>query len=384
MIALQSRQHRAYAFCLAGMAIDALLGLTKIFMGWQSGSIAVVGDGFNNVTDVGSTFLLLLTFYYAAKPSDKEHPFGHGRLEYLNSTVMAAAVLYVGISLIIDSGQKILDPEPIVFSPLLVAVLAVGIAGKLLLTLVYRAAQRSTGSEAFSAYGADSVSDVLSTVGVLAAVLAEKFTGYHIDGYMGVIMALAIIYTGYSILKHAVNSIIGAPPDAAMYRDIEQFMLSVPGIYGVHDLILHDYGPENQFLSAHVEMDSRMNLVEAHNLAENLMEQIKAKYHMQAVLHMDPKAVSNPNEGLYMRDLEAAIYRTQLPLAYHDFFVEETPAEIHLSFELTFTGKCRKTDEEIYAALDAEMKEVNPKYHIDIMVDRNFISGRRYGAGEME
>jgi len=382
MFSMASRQHRAYAFCAAGMAIDAFLGLTKIFMGWQSGSVAVVGDGFNNVTDVGSTFLLLLTFYYAAKPSDKEHPFGHGRLEYLNSTVMAAAVLYVGISLVIESVQKILTPEPIEFSPLLAAVLCVGIIGKLLLSFVYRKAQQSTGSEAFSAYGADSVSDVLSTAGVLAAVLAEKFTGFHIDGWMGILMSLAIIYTGYSILKHAVNSIIGAPPDSEVYREVEQFMLGIPGIYGVHDLIIHDYGPENHFLSAHVEMDSRMNLVDSHHLAEHVMEQLKERFHIQAVLHVDPKAVSNPREGQYMRDLEAAIYRSHLPLAYHDFFVEEKGQDVHLSFEVTFTGKCRKSDQEIFDALDAEMKAINPQYHIDIMVDRNFISGKRYGQEE--
>lgn len=379
IFSMQSRQHKAYAFCLAGMAVDAALGLTKIFMGWQSGSIAVMGDGFNNVTDVGSTFLLLLTFFYAAKPSDKEHPFGHGRLEYLNSTVMAAAVLYVGITLVIDSIQKIMNPEPIAFSPLLVAVLVVGIAGKFLLSLIYRQAQKVTGSEAFSAYGADSVSDVLSTAGVLAAVLAEKFTGYHIDGWMGILMAAAILYTGYSILKNAVNSLIGAPPDDAVYQEVEAFMLKIPGIYGVHDLIIYDYGPENQFLSAHVEMDSRMNLVDSHELAEQVMEKIKERFHIQAVLHVDPKAVSNPREQQYMHELEAAIYRSNLPLAYHDFFVEETANDVHMSFEVSFTGKCRKSDQEIYDVLSREMRQVNPKYHIDIMVDRNFISGKRYG-----
>ena len=288
------RQRKAYLFCLIGMAVDAVLGLLKIWMGWQSGSIAVIGDGFNNVTDAGSVFLLLLTFYYAAKPSDRTHPFGHGRLEYLNSTIMASAVLYVGISLLCNSAEKIMDPEPIEFSGLLAAVLIASIIGKLLLSLVYRKAQKETGSQAFSAYGADSLSDVLSTGGVLIAVAAEKMTGFHIDGWVGGLVALAVIYTGYSILKQAVNSIIGT---------------------------------------------ARM----------------------------------------YARDLESAIYRSRLPLAYHDFFVEESGEKIRLSFELTFTEKCKKTDQEIYEILDAEMKRFNPQYHIDMMIDRNFISGKRYG-----
>lgn len=379
MLALKSRQQKAYLFCLAGMGIDAFLGLVKVFMGWQSGSIAVIGDGFNNITDVGSTFLLLLTFYYSAKPSDKEHPFGHGRLEYLNSTVMAAVVLYVGITLAVDSIHKIMEPEPIVFSPLLIAVLLVGVVGKLLLSLVYRKAQKVTQSEAFRAYGADSVSDVLSTIGVLAAIGAEKMTGFHLDGYMGIIMALVIIYTGYSILKQALNAIIGAPPDSEKYKDVETFMLQHEGIYGVHDLIIHDYGPENQFLTAHVEMDSRLSLRKSHDIAERLMEDIKDTFHIQAVLHMDPKAVDNPREPLYRRDLEAALYCTHLPLSYHDFFVEEKGKDIYISFEVAFMEACDKSDQEIYNAISREMIKLNPKYHIDLVVDRNFISGKRYG-----
>lgn len=380
MISLQNRQHKAYLFCLVGMGIDALLGLIKVFMGWQSGSIAVMGDGFNNMTDVGSTFLLLLTFYYSAKPSDKEHPFGHGRLEYLNSTVMAAVVLYVGITLAVDSIHKILEPEPIIFSPLLVGALLVGVAGKLILSLVYKQALKSTQSEAFKAYGADSISDVLSTVGVLAAIIVEKWTGLHIDGYMGVIMALIIIYTGYSILKQALNAIIGAPPDQNLYEAVDKFMMAHKGIYGVHDLIIHDYGPENQFLTAHVEMDSRLGLVESHAIAEELMEDIKETFHIQAVLHMDPRVVDDPKEAEYRRDLEAALYLVHLPISYHDFFVQKDGNQIHISFEVSFYMPCDKTDQEVYDLINQEMVKINPNYHIDLMVDRNFISGKRYGG----
>lgn len=383
-LSVQARKHLAYLFCAAGMGIDAVLGIIKIAMGLESGSISVMGDGFNNMTDVGSTFLLMLTFYYASKPSDREHPFGHGRLEYLNSTVMASVVLYVGITLCVDSVKKIMNPESVEFSPLLVAVLLIGIFGKIALSYVYRQAEKKTRSAAFSAYGADSLSDVLSTAAVLVAVIAEKFTGFHIDGYMGVLVSLAIIYTGYEILKRALNAIIGAPPDVGLYHDIEQFILSVQGIYGVHDLIIHDYGPENQFLSAHVEMDSRWSLVKSHELADQVMEAIKEKFHMQAVLHVDPKAVGNPREKQYMRDLESAIYRTELPLSYHDFFVEEKGEDVYITFELSFNGPCDKSDADIYQAISKEMTAVNPHYYINLMVDRNFVSGKRYGYMEKE
>ncbi len=380
---LETRRRTAYFFCCLGMAIDGFLGGLKIFIGWQSGSISTVGDGFNNVTDVGAVFLLLLTFYYAAKPSDKEHPFGHGRLEYLNSTVMASVVLYVGIMLCVDSVGKILDPEPVVVTGRLIATLCVGIVGKLSLFFFYRLAVRKTGAEAFRAYGADSMSDVLSTVGVLAAVAVESLSGLLIDGYVGVLVSLLIIHTGYEILKQALNSIIGAEPDAALYEEVRTYMEAQPGIYGVHDLIIHDYGPENRFLSAHVEMDSRLDLVTAHQIAENLMDGIKETFQMQAVVHADPKAVGNPHEATYRRDLEAAIYRTGLPLSYHDFYAEEHDGDVYLSFEISFTDKCALSDEEIYERLSheisAEQTETGGNYYIDIMIDRNFISGKRYG-----
>ena len=380
---LETRRHAAYFFCCLGMTIDGVLGGLKIWSGLASGSISAVGDGFNNVTDVGAVFLLLLTFYYAAKPSDKEHPFGHGRLEYLNSTVMASVVLYVGIMLCVDSFEKILAPEAVVADARLVTALGIGIVGKLSLFFFYRLAVKKTGAEAFRAYGADSMSDVLSTVGVLVAVAVESMTGFLIDGYVGVLVSFLIIHTGYEILKQALNSIIGAEPDAALYREVQAYMEAQPGIYGVHDLIIHDYGPENRFLSAHVEMDSRLDLVTAHRIAESLMDGIKETFHMQAVVHADPKAVGNPREKEYRRDLEAAIYRTALPLSYHDFYAEEHEDGVYVSFEISFTDKCHLTDEEIYERLSKEIeavqRETNENYFIDMMIDRNFISGKRYG-----
>lgn len=380
----ESRQRAAYFFCIVGMAIDGILGAAKVLMGYRSGSVSTVGDGLNNITDVGAVLLLLLTFYYAVKPSDKEHPFGHGRLEYINSTVMASVVLYVGIMLCVDSFQKILSPTPVIVNPYLIATLFLGIFGKLALSFVYRTAAKKTGAEAFRAYGADSISDVMSTAGVLVAIAVESATGLLIDGYVGVLVSFLIMYTGYTILKHALNSIIGTEPDEALYADVKAFMEKIPGIYGVHDLIIHDYGPENRFLSAHVEVDSRLDLVSAHEICEHLTDAVKETYHMQAVVHADPKAVGNPREKEYRRDLESAIFRTGLPLSYHDFYVEEHDGGVYMTFEISFTAPCRLTDEEIYEKLSAEIyalkSESEEDYYIDMMIDRNFVSGKRYGT----
>lgn len=378
-----SRQKKALFAAFVGVVVNLILGGVKIFAGWQSGFLSVIGDGFNNITDVGAVLLLMMTFYYAAKPSDKEHPFGHGRLEYINSTVMSAIILYVGITLFVESVQKILHPEDSHFTIFTAGVLVFGIIGKLFLTWWYKWAGEKLKSEAFNAYSADSLSDILSTVGVLIATCVEYFSGYHVDGIMGVIMSLFILYTGYSIMKDALNSIIGATPDAEIYEKVKTTILKIPGVYGVHDLIVHDYGPENHFASAHVELDSNLSLVESHELAEAVMTKLRNDFNIQAVVHADPKAVSNPKEMEYMRDLEAAIYRSGLPVSYHDFFVIEKEEGIYISFELEVKGHTDKSDEEMYQMILSELVKSNPKYFIEMMVDRNFISGKVYGKSGM-
>lgn len=297
---------------------------------------------------------------------------------------MAAVILYVGITLLVESVQKIIHPKDTEFTLFVAIIVIIGLLAKLFLAWWYKRAGEKVGSKAFEAYSADSLSDMLSTSGVLVATLAEYFFGLHIDGIMGALMSLFILWTGYGIMKNAVNSILGATPDAEVYKKIRECILSCPGVYGVHDLIVHDYGPENHFATAHVELDSSLNLVESHELAENVMTTLREKLNVQATIHADPKAVSNPREAEYRRDLESAIYRTRLPLSYHDFFVEEKEGEIHLSFELALTGPCKLKDEEIYKEICSHLKAINPEYTVETMVDRNFISGKVYGSDEEE
>lgn len=380
----KERQRQAFWVCIAGMAVNLLLGTVKIFAGWQSGFLSVMGDGFNNITDIGAVFLLIMTFYYAAKPADPRHPFGYGRLEYINSTVMSAVILYVGITLFVESVHKILHPEDTFFTLMTAGILIFGIIGKLFLAWWYKRAGEKLRSDSFKAYGADSLSDLLSTAGVLVAACVEYFTGYHIDGIMGVVISFFILYTGYSIMKNALNSIIGTTPDSEIYKKVKQSILSFPGVYGVHDLILHDYGPENHFATAHIELDSKLSLLESHALSEAVMTKIKSDFNIQAVVHADPKAVSNPREAEYMRDVEAAIYRSHLPVSYHDFFVVEKNGKIYISFELALRGACEKSDADIYQIIAGELKKSNPNYEVELLVDRNFISGKVYGTSATE
>lgn len=378
----EKRLRQCFQFCAVGFFIDILMGGCKIFMGWKSGSISVISDGFNNMTDAGAVFLLMLTFYLASRPSDREHPFGHGRMEYLNSTLMGVAVIYVGISLLRESIEKILHPQAVLFSPQLIFLLLAAIAGKILLVWLYRKADQTVGSKAFQAYGVDSLSDAAATAGVFLSLLAEKFWGWMIDGWAGTIVSLIVLYAGYEILKAAVNALIGAPPDSRLYQAMERKINSYRGVYGVHDMIIHDYGPESQFVSAHVEMDSRMSLVASHHLADRIMQDMLHDFHAQTVIHVDPRAVDNPREPQYREDLETAIIQSGLPVTFHDFFTAEKEDGIHLSFELGLERESPVSDSEIYDKINHEMKKLNPHYIIELLVDRNFISGKRYGASQ--
>lgn len=379
-----SRQRIAYLCCLIAIAVNTTLGGFKMFLGWISGSISVMGDGVNNLTDIITVVLLMMSFYLAGKPADNDHPFGHGRIEYLNSTLAAVVFLYVGVSLLVESVKKIIHPEPIIFSVSILAILITGMVAKLFLAWMYIKASKKIQSGAFAAYSLDSLSDIAATGGVLLSVLSEKYLGWPVDAWMGLIVSFLILWGGIGILKEALNAIIGAPPDKKRYEAIKEFILSRPGIYGVHDLIIHDYGPENQFITAHVEMDSRLSMMESHKIEEHLVNDLMERFGVQSVIHGDPKLLGNTHDPIYRKDLDEAIKRTGLPLAYHDFLITEEgrDGDIDLSFEITLTGKCKLSDEEIYKALDKEMRAIDHRYHIEISVDRNFMSGLKMGGDD--
>lgn len=373
------RYRKSLWYCFIGMIVNLFLGGSKIFIGYESGFLSIVGDGFNNITDVGTVVLLAMTIYYATQPADAEHPFGHGRLEYINSTVISAIIIYVGMTLLMESITKIRFPKDTEFTMVTAGVLLFSMVVKCFLAWFYQRAGQKINSEAFYAYGKDSLSDLFATTGILIAAFVEHSTGYHIDGMVGVIVSLLILYTGYEILKQALSRIVGTTADSDVYQKIKEEVLTVPGVYGVHDLILHDYGPEHHFASVHVEVDSGISFMESHDITEDVTFRLRDKFNLQVVVHADPTSILDPKEKEYRRDLESAIYQSKIPVTYHDFFALKKNGKIEISFELTLEGACDKSDEEIYEVISEKMTHMNPLYQIELLVDRNFISGKLYG-----
>lgn len=373
------RYKKSLWFCLIGMLINLVLGGAKVFVGYESGFVSIMGDGFNNITDVGDVVLLAMTFYYAAKPSDAEHPFGLGRLEYINASVISAIIIYVGITLFIKSIDQIRLPQNTEFTWITAGILIFSMIIKCFLAWFYERAGKKLNSDAFYAYGKDSLSDLFATAGILIAAFIEQNTGYHIDGIVGVIVSLLILYTGYEILKKSVNHMLGTISDEALYQDVKAEVLSIPGVYGVHDVIIHDYGPGRHFATVHIEVDSKLSFMDSHAITEKVTTQLRDKFDLQVVVHADPILLYEPKEKEYRRDLESAIYQSKLPVSYHDFFAVKKGDKIYFSFELTLEGKSEKTDKEIYEIISEKMKNINPTYHVKLLVDRHFISGKIYG-----
>lgn len=368
-----SRQRKAFFAALVGLIINLILGMVKIFAGWQSGFLSVIGDGFNNITDVGAVILLMMTFYYASKPSDKEHPFGHGRLEYVNSTVMSAIILYVGITLLVESVQKILHPEDSYFSIWTASALIVGIIAKLFLTWWYKRAGENLKSEAFNAYSADSFSDILSTTGVLVATCVEYFSGYHVDGIMGVIMSLFILYTGYGIMKEALNSIIGATPDAEMYEKIKTVILETPGVYGVHDLIVHDYGPGRRFASLHAELPYNMDMLDAHEIIDTAEKRVKNNLGCDISIHLDPVITDDEQINELRKITNQIISTIDARLSMHDFRVMRGPMMKKLMFDVVVPYDFEISDDVLKKKINSYIKIYDDNCYAVINIDRAMV-----------
>lgn len=368
-----SRQRKAFFAALVGLIINLILGMVKIFAGWQSRFLSVIGDGFNNITDVGAVILLMMTFYYASKPSDKEHPFGHGRLEYVNSTVMSAIILYVGITLLVESVQKILHPEDSYFSIWTASALIVGIIAKLFLTWWYKRAGENLKSEAFNAYSADSFSDILSTTGVLVAACVEYFSGYHVDGIMGVIMSLFILYTGYGIMKEALNSIIGATPDAEMYEKIKTVILETPGVYGVHDLIVHDYGPGRRFASLHAELPYNMDMLDAHEIIDTAEKRVKNNLGCDISIHLDPVITDDEQINELRKITNQIISTIDARLSMHDFRVMRGPMMKKLMFDVVVPYDFEISDDVLKKKINSYIKIYDENCYAVINIDRAMV-----------
>ena len=354
---------------IVGIACNLLLFLLKLLAGLLSGSVAVMADAINNLSDASSSLVTLLGFKLSERPADDDHPYGHARIEYLSGLLVAAMILYIGIELMKTSITKILHPEATAFSWLTIAILLVSIGVKLWLSGFCRKLGKTIQSTTLEATAADSRNDVISTLAVLLAGICSMIWGWKIDGYVGLAVAGFILYSSVGIVKDTIDPLLGAAPDPELTRMITDTILSYEKIYGIHDLIIHDYGPGRRFASVHVEMDSREDPLESHDLIDDIERLFREKHNIHLVIHYDPLVLDN--EDLYQaRQLvEAVIKSIDQRLSAHDFRMVWGPGHTNLIFDLVLPYDLDGKQDELKAAIDQELAKTGKTYYTVITFD---------------
>lgn len=356
-----------------GIGLNLLLFAGKLFAGTISGSIAITADAFNNLSDAGSSVVTLLGFRLAGRKPDPEHPFGHGRMEYISGLAVAGLILLMGVELGKSSLKKILSPEEIVSSPLVLAILAVSVAVKLYMFYYNRSIGKKIKSAAMSATATDSLSDAVSTTAVLMATLVGQLTGLNIDGWVGLLVALFILFSAYKAAKETLSPLLGQTPDPEFVERIEQIVLSYPEVLNIHDLIVHDYGPGRMMISLHAEVPADGDLLQLHDVIDNAEHRLKKELGCMAVIHMDPIITNDAHTDALRMAVAEKVKAIDPRLTIHDFRTVSGPTHTNLIFDVVVPYDVKLTADEVRRRIGALVKELDENYFAVVQVDNSYV-----------
>ena len=359
-----------------GIFLNLLLSLGKFFAGVVTGSIAVTADAFNNLSDAGSSVVTLVGFKLAGQKADDGHPFGHGRIEYLAGLLVSLLILMVGVELGKTSIEKIIQPEEVAFSILSVGILVCSILIKLWMSLFNRKLGKRIHSAAMQATATDSLSDVVATSAVLAGTLIGHFAHVSIDGWIGVVVAVFILRAGWGAAKDTLNPLLGTAPDPELVKAIQQLVLSHEQVVGMHDLVIHDYGPGRRMCSFHAEVPEGDDIMEAHDAIDHIEREIQEKFGIETTAHMDPIATGD-GEVVRLREQMSELVREINPdMSIHDFRLTRGPRHSNLIFDVVVPHRCRLSDEEIRRRITEAAEQVVPGCYVVLQLDRSYVGAR--------
>lgn len=365
---------KAYGILCGGVGIflNLCLFAGKFFAGIISNSIAITADALNNLSDAGSSLITLIGFQMAGQKPDIDHPFGHGRIEYISGLLVSVAIILMGFELVKSSVEKIFHPEATSFDPVVIGILIVSICVKVYMALYNTAVSKKIESAAMKATATDSLGDSLATMVVLISTLICKFTSVNIDGYCGVAVGLFILYAGYSAAKDTISPLLGQPPKKELIERIESLVTAHPEILGIHDLIVHDYGPGRVMVSLHAEVDSTGNIMEIHDLIDNIEKELSHQCHCEAVIHMDPILLNDPLTDSLHGQVEQILHGLDETLKLHDFRVVPGPTHTNIIFDILLPFDFKMSDDEVVNYLQKEIHRIDKSYYAVIQVDKAY------------
>lgn len=356
---------------IVGIFSNLFLFVIKFVIGTIVHSVSIQADGVNNLTDAGSNIISILSFHLANKPADKDHPFGHERTETIASLFVGILILVLGFETAKESISKVIHPGSIDFRIASVIILLISIIVKFWMYAYNKKLSKTYDSSLLEATALDSISDVCGTTAVLVSTLLSPVLHFNLDGYMGIVVSGIILYGAYGLLRDMINSLIGEAPDPELVHNIVDMIMAHPAILGVHDMMLHNYGPNKIFASAHVEVDSSKDIFETHDHIDNIEREVKENMNIDLVLHMDPVKVNDPETELYRAKVVEAIHQIDPKWGFHDFRIVSGPTHVNLVFDLVIPFEEKYTREEIEAMLLKHI-ESDKKIYLVLTIDHPY------------
>ena len=356
---------------IVGIFSNLFLFVIKFVIGTIVHSVSIQADGVNNLTDAGSNIISILSFHLANKPADKDHPFGHERTETIASLFVGILILVLGFETAKESVSKVIHPGSIDFRIASVIILLISIIVKFWMYAYNKKLSKTYDSSLLEATALDSISDVCGTTAVLVSTLLSPVLHFNLDGYMGIVVSGIILYGAYGLLRDMINSLIGEAPDPELVHNIVDRIMAHPAILGVHDIMLHNYGPNKIFASAHVEVDSSKDIFETHDHIDNIEREVKENMNIDLVLHMDPVKVNDPETELYRAKVVEAIHQIDPKWGFHDFRIVSGPTHVNLVFDLVIPFEEKYTQEEIEEMLLKHI-ESDKKIYLVLTIDHPY------------
>ncbi|WP_318709709.1 cation diffusion facilitator family transporter [Candidatus Acetatifactor stercoripullorum] len=356
-----------------GIFLNLLLFGSKFLAGMLSGSIAITADAFNNLSDAGSSIITLIGFKMAGQKPDPDHPFGHGRIEYISGLFVSVIILLMGFELIKSSAEKIFHPEELTYSPTVLVILLASILVKCYMAAYNKSISKKINSSAMKATATDSLSDCLATAVVLAATLISHFTGLSIDGWCGVLVGLFICYAGFEAAKDTISPLLGQAPDPEFVKQVNDIVMSYDGVLGIHDMIVHNYGPGRILISLHAEVPADGDLLTLHDMIDVIEHKLRDTLHCSAVIHMDPVCVGD-EETEHLKELVTGYLKEISPsISIHDFRIVKGPTHTNVIFDIAVPYDFPMTDEELIETAQRRIQRENPNYFAVIEVDKQYV-----------
>ena len=369
---LHVRQMYGNVLSMFGIILNLMLCASKFIVGMMVGSISISADAFNNLSDAGSSLISFISFYLSSKPADEKHPYGHARYEYIASMIVAFLIILLGVEVFQTGLNKVFHPQIQSFSHISMIVLIISMLVKVCMYVINRHYGNILQSKVMLATATDSISDVMATLAIFISMILSSILHFDLDGYMGMIVACIIIWNGLQIVRSSLDDILGKAPNEAFVKQLEAKILSYEDVQGLHDIVVHEYGVNRIFASVHVEVDYRMNVLQSHDMIDNIERDVKKELGVELVVHMDPIVLDDPLTNTLKKKVENIIQTLDQSLSLHDFRVVPGPTHTNLIFDVVVPFHVRLSDQEIIQEIEVHLQNEDVKYHLVVTFDHPY------------